>query len=369
MKVATMAAEAQQLTVPTEAELLQGQADLWRHSLYYMTSMAFQCAVKLGVPTTIHSLGGAASLPDLVTALSLPPAKLPYLRRIMRLLATSGVFAADNAADVVTYYRLTPLSWLLLDGVAVDGHPSQTSIVLAATSRHCLEAAMGLSDWFQKDVVASPFEDLHGVTLFDESMAKHDPEVDAVFNEALASHDNSGFLTVLRECGALFQGLESLTDCCGGDGTTARAIVEAFPQIKCTVLDLPRVIDNVPAHGVVNYLAGDMFKSVPPAQAVLIKLVLHHWSDEDCMKILAQCKKAIPSREEGGKVIVIDIVVDSSSGPTHEAELLMDVAMMVMTNGRQRDETDWSEIFTKAGFSDYKLVKKLGARGVFEVYP
>ncbi|VAH94367.1 unnamed protein product [Triticum turgidum subsp. durum] len=337
-----MAAEAQQLTVPTEAELLQGQADLWRHSLYYMTSMAFQCAVKLGVPTTIHSLGGAASLPDLVAALSLPPAKLPYLRRIMRLLATSGVFAADNAADVVTY-RLTPVSWLLLDSVAVDGHPNQTPIVLAATSRHCIEAAMGLSDWFQKDVVASPFEDLHGVTLFDGSMAEQDPEIDA--------------------------GLESLTDCCGGDGTTARAVVEAFPQIKCTVLDLPKVIDNVPADGVVNYVAGDMFKSVPPAQAVLIKLVLHHWSDEDCVKILAQCKKAIPSREEGGKVIVIDIVVDSSSGPTHEAELLMDVAMMVMTNGRQRDETDWSEIFTKAGFSDYKLLKKLGARGVFDVYP
>ncbi|XP_044946621.1 flavonoid O-methyltransferase-like protein Os11g0303600 [Hordeum vulgare subsp. vulgare] len=366
-----MATQAQQLAVPTEAELLQGQADLWRHSLYYMTSMAFQCAVKLGIPTTIHSLGGAASLPDLVAALSLPPAKLPYLRRIMRLLATSGVFAADSAAaDVVATYRLTPLSWLLLDGVAVDGHPSQTSLVLAATSRHCLEAAMGLSDWFKKDVAASPFQDLHGVTLFDGTMAEQDPEVDAVFNDALASHDNSGFLAVLRECGGtLFQGLESLTDCCGGDGTTARAIVEAFPQIKCTVLDLPRVIDNVPADGVVNYVAGDMFNSVPFAQAVLIKLVLHHWSDEDCVRILAQCKKAIPPREEGGKVIVIDIVVDSSSGPTHEAELLMDVAMMVMTNGRQRDETDWSEIFIKAGFSDYKVVKKLGARGVFEVYP
>ena len=87
------------------------------------------------------------------------------------------------------------------------------------------------------------------------------------------------------------------------------------------------------------------------------------------MKILAQCKKAVPSREEGGKVIVIDIVVGSSSGPTHEAEILMDVAMMVMTNGRQRDETDWGEIFMKAGFSGYNIVKKLGARGVFEVYP
>ena len=201
-----MAAQAPQLTVPTDAELLQAQADLWRHSLYYMTSMALQCAVKLGIPTTIHSLGGAASLPDLVTALSLPPAKLPYLRRIMRLLATSGVFATDSAADAGVY-RLTPLSFLLLDGVAVDGHPSQTSVVLAATSRHCVEAALGLTEWFEKDVVASPFEDLHGVILFDGSMTAAEPEMDAVFNDALAAHDNSGFLAVLRECGTLFQGL------------------------------------------------------------------------------------------------------------------------------------------------------------------
>uniref|UniRef100_A0ACD5X604 Uncharacterized protein n=1 Tax=Avena sativa TaxID=4498 RepID=A0ACD5X604_AVESA len=360
-----MAAQAQ-LTVPTDAELLQAQADLWRHSLYYMTSMAFQCAVKLGIPTTIHRLGGTASLPDLVTALSLPPAKLPYLRRIMRLLATSGVFATTD----VDVYRLTPISFLLLDGVDVDGHPSQTTVVLAATARHCVEAALGLTDWFRKDVAGSPFEDLHGVTLFDGSMAEAEPEIDAVFNEALAAHDNSGFVAVLRECGGtLFQGLDSLTDCCGGDGTSARSIVEAFPHIKCTVLDLPRVIDAIPADGVVNYVAGDMFNLVPPAQAVLVKLVLHHWSDEDCVKILAQCKKAIPSREEGGKVIVIDILVDPSSGPTHEAELLVDVAMMVLTNGRQRDESDWAEIFTKAGFTGYNIVKKLGARGVFEVYP
>jgi hypothetical protein len=52
----------------------------------------------------------------------------------------------------------------------------------------------------------------------------------------------------------------------------ARSIVEAFPQIKCTVLDLPRVIHNVPADGVVNYVAGDMFQLVPPAQAVLVKV-------------------------------------------------------------------------------------------------
>ena len=99
------------------------------------------------------------------------------------------------------------------------------------------------------------------------------------------------------------------------------------------------------------------------------QLVLHFWSDKDCINILTQCKKAIPSREVGGKVIIMDIVVDSSSGPLFETQMLMDMVMMVCTRGRQRDENDWSAIFMEAGFSDYKIVKKLGARGVIEVYP
>lgn len=63
--------------------------------------------------------------------------------------------------------------------------------------------------------------------------------------------------------------------------------------------------------------------------------VLHDWSDEQCVKALAKCKKAIPSREAGGKVIVIDVVVGSSSGPMYEAELLMDMAMMCTTTGQE----------------------------------
>ena len=68
-------------------------------------------------------------------------------------------------------------------------------------------------------------------------------------------------------------------------------------------------------------------------------------------------------------MIIIEIVVDPSLGPImYEAQLLMDLLMMVNIRGRQRDENDWREIFMKAGFSDYN-VKKIGARGVIEVYP
>lgn len=133
---------------------------------------------------------------------------------------------------------------------------------------------------------------------------------------------------------------------------------------------LPKVIEKAPAHDIINYVAGDMFHTIPPAQAVMLKLVLLHWDDEDCVKILAQCKKAIPSREEGGKVIIIEILVNPSLGPImYESQLLFDVVMMTVTKGRQRDENDWGALFMKAGYSEYKIVKELGARAVFEVYP
>jgi hypothetical protein len=77
------------------------------------------------------------------------------------------------------------------------------------------------------------------------------------------------------------------------------------------------------------------------------------------VKILKQCKKAIPSREDGGKVIIIEILLGPYMGPImYEAQLLMDMLMMVNTRGRQRNENDWRQIFTKAGFSDYKIIKK-----------
>uniref|UniRef100_A0A453DKY2 O-methyltransferase C-terminal domain-containing protein n=1 Tax=Aegilops tauschii subsp. strangulata TaxID=200361 RepID=A0A453DKY2_AEGTS len=201
-----------------------------------------------------------------MAALSLPPSKTPFLGRLLRLLAKSDVLASAEAG----VYGLTPLSYLLVDGILVDGEARQMAFPLAATSRYHMEATLGLADWFKKDVAQPPFDHVHGATQFEESMALLDPETDKLFHEALAAHDWIG--TVLRECRDLFNGLQSLTDCCGGDGTTARAIVKAFPHIKCNVLDLPRVIEKAPSDGVVNYVAGDMFHSVPPAQAVMLKV-------------------------------------------------------------------------------------------------
>ncbi|VAI81459.1 unnamed protein product [Triticum turgidum subsp. durum] len=200
----------------------------------------------------------------------------------MRALVTSGVFAAGGSDDSgAELFRLNPLSRVLVDDVVADEHHSQTSFVLAGTSPHYMEAALGMADWFKKDVagpVPSVFEDVHSASLFDESSAALDPELDALVTEGLEAHDNLGIGTIMRECHDLFKGLESLTDCCGGDGKTARAIAKAHPHVKCTVLDLPKVIEKTPSDCVVNYVAGDLFHTVPKAQAVMLKSTPVHRS-------------------------------------------------------------------------------------------
>jgi hypothetical protein len=365
-----MAVQASSTIVPTDSELLQAQADLWRHSLYYLESMGLKCAVELGIPTAIHRVGGAASVPDLIKALSLPAGKQLFLGRLMRMLASSGVFINVEADSAEAVYSLTPLSYLLVDGIDADGHINHAPFLLTVTSKHYIDLAMGLAAWFKKEDKTPPFDQVHGASLFEESMERRDPEFHKMSRKALIVHDNFAVDIALREFRDIFQGIKSLTDCCyHGDGTTAKAIAKAFPQMKVTHMDLPQEIRKIPADGIVNYVGGDMFKSIPPAQVVMLKMVLHHWSDEDCMKILANCRKAIPSRENGGKVLIGDIVLDPTSGPMYETQLLMDVCMMLMKGGRQRDLNDWRELFMKAGFSDFKLIRKFGARGVLEAYP
>ena len=98
--------------------------------------------------------------------------------------------------------------------------------------------------------------------------------------------------------------------------------------------------------------------------------IFHDWSDDECIKILKNCKQAIPSRDVGGKIIIIDIVVGSKSSDTKllETQVIYDLHLMKI-GGVERDEQEWKKIFLEAGFKDYKIMPVLGLRSIIELYP
>lgn len=83
---------------------------------------------------------------------------------------------------------------------------------------------------------------------------------------------------VIDECKGVFDGLESLVDVGGGTGTVAKAIAGAFPDMECTVLDQPHVVASLQGTNNLKFVGGDMFESVPPANAILLKVRTHNYN-------------------------------------------------------------------------------------------
>ncbi|TVU02075.1 hypothetical protein EJB05_52441, partial [Eragrostis curvula] len=333
------------------------------------------CAIELGIPNAIHRHGGAASLADLLDTVPVSERRRPYLPRLMRYLSATGILALDPPYSTTTggegMYSLTPLSRLLVDDVLVNGCTSLGSFVLSQTTKYGVTAAMHLSEWFKSDddsAAEMPFRTAHGGMDFWDA-TRGDQRFNDVFNAGMGSSSK----LVLDFVRSVRRHKLSLIDVGGGTGSAARAIARAFPHVKYSVLDLPNVISGIPLDdddGIVQYISGDMMDYIPPTDAVLLKHVMHDWNDDDCVKILTQCKKAIRSGESSrGKVVVIDTVVGSHEKDMFEAQVSFDMLMMVLTTGKERDEQQWHEIFTNAGFKHYKMKPVLGFLSIIELYP
>ncbi|KAL5998809.1 hypothetical protein ACLOJK_009757 [Asimina triloba] len=73
---------------------------------------------------------------------------------------------------------------------------------------------------------------------------------------------------VVKECGDAFRGLRSLVYVGGNTGASTETIANAFPRVKCSVLDRPHVVASALKRNNFTMIAGDMFESIPSADAV-----------------------------------------------------------------------------------------------------
>ncbi|KAF7850589.1 hypothetical protein BT93_L5244 [Corymbia citriodora subsp. variegata] len=352
----------------TASELLQAQAHIWNHTYSFINSVCLKWAIEQGIPDVIHHHGRPMTLLELVSALHVQPTKAHYIRRLMRILVHSGFFELRDLeeADHQTGYALTCVSRLL-----VKHNPSSMApFALFALTPFPKGHWQYLSAWLRdgEDVHPSTFEMAYGVPTWD---AWRSPEVNSLFNQAMASDSSLMAKVVVDTCGGVFEGLSSVVDVGGGTGTMGKAITAAFPHLECTVFDQPHVVDGLVGSERLKFVGGDMFVEIFPADAILLKWILHDWSDEKCIEILKRCREAVSSRGKVGKVIMIDMVVGNQieDHRSVETQFFFDLLMMVTFNAKERDEKEWAKLFADAGFSGYKIVSCLGLRSLIEIYP
>jgi len=108
-------------------------------------------------------------------------------------------------------------------------------------------------------------------------------------------------------------------------------------------------------------VGGDFFEAVPGGGDVYImQQIIHDWSDELAVKILANCRKAL---SKNGKILVVDAVI--KSGNATDMNKFIDLQMlMINKGGKERTQTEFRELFERAGL---KLERIISTASMFSI--
>ncbi|KAL0388046.1 UNVERIFIED_CONTAM: Trans-resveratrol di-O-methyltransferase [Sesamum radiatum] len=286
------------------SELLEAEAHIWNQVLIYINSMSLKCAAELGIPEIIHKHGRPMTLTELVDALlaSIEPKPTMYTVSCGPLCTPAFLYWKKW---IHLMNRLFAYScFTSFDG---DHSMSMKAFVLSQLDSTLTGPWQHLSGWFQNNEHRTAFHATHGMSLWEQK--EHNPRFGHLFDQGMGNDATIVANVITRDCREVFEGLGSLVDVGGGTGTLAKAIAVAHPQIHCTVLDLAPVVAGLEGTRNLKYMEGDMFRFIPSSDAVLLKWIMHDWSDEECVQILKKCKEALTSNQRA-KVIIIEKVVD-----------------------------------------------------------
>ena len=305
----------------------------------FQVAQALYVAAKLNVATEL--LGGPRSIDDLASATGSHP---PSLARLLRTLASLGVFAETNSGE----FELTPLAATLAAGTP----GSMRDLALTWMETHY-----------------APFGDLLTTVRSGENAAtRHygqpffqwlstNPQQAATFTGAMANLTDG--IKVGTVSNYQLPPGDVVADIGGADGSVLSLLLAGDSSRRGIVFDLPHVVGA--AHAIlaqsgmserVSVVSGDFFETVPAADVYVVSMVLHDWDDADCRRILGRMAEAA---RPGARLAAVEFVVPPGNTP-HMSKVI-DLTMLGMLTGRERSEQEFRELFASVGFRLDRVVE------------
>jgi hypothetical protein len=317
-----------------------------------MTVQAICVAAELGIADLTSS--GPMSVEDLAKTTK---THAPTLRRLLRALASIGVFAEDANGS----FSNTRLSETLR-----GDHPESVRA----------HAMMWGTRFFRR-----PWEELRasiatGQPAFDRvfqapffEYLEHHEEDASIFDAAMTGGSSMDLSAVLAAYD--FSQFERIVDVGGGRGALLHGILGATPGSRGVLYDLPAVVAGAsalrtgPVATRCEILAGSFFDTIPAgADAYILKRIIHDWDDEAALRILKNCRRAT---KPGGTLLVIERVLKPPNQP--DFGKFMDLHMLILLGGRERTAYEFQTLLREAGFSLSRVISTVGPHSILESMP
>lgn len=302
----------------------------------YWRTHAIAAAVELGVFEALP-----ASPAQLGERSRLPPAQAERLLRALaelRLIArtSAGEWQASSRGSLL--HRDHPLS-LAEAAREYATTLAQPWIGLSAALRH---ASPGVVDRFFQ-VAADPEHVRRHHTML-RSYARHDyPELaDAIVQLGLSAN-------------------HCVVDAGGGLGVLAGLLSERVAGLRPIVLERPEVVAALSSTDVDARVA-DLFEPWPLAAVdwAVFARVLHDHDDERARGLLGHARDALAP---GGRVIIVEQILCEDDGG------LVDLHVLVVHGGRERDEAQWRALLDSAGLELMRVITSARVPSLLEARP
>jgi O-methyltransferase domain/Dimerisation domain len=162
-----------------------------------------------------------------------------------------------------------------------------------------------------------------------------------------------------------FSSVKRLLDIGGGSAAMSIAIAQQYPDIHCTIMELPAVapqteqyITNAGLTNQIDILKGDFFKDSLPKDydAFLFSHVLEDWKEEKCLFLLKCSFEALPS---GGQIYIHEpILAETKDSPAVSVGFAM--CMVWWSEGKVLTISEITQLLQTVGFEDISVTPTHG---------
>jgi SAM-dependent methyltransferase len=310
----------------------------------YLYSAALNAVAELGVADLLEH--GPKPLTILAEELGV---SARALHRSLRLLATIGVFAEDEQGR----FCLTPAS----DVLRSNAPNSMRDAVRMLAHESFWVPAGRLSTTIRTG--ETPFAEIFGGSFFDYFAAN--PEAGPIFHRGMASFSDTENAPIASAYD--FTHFERIVDVGGGHGGFLIEALQASSG-RGVLFDADHVLREarIAAAGLsdrCDLVVGDFLHAVPEGDCIVLKRILHDWTDETAIEILRACRRAL---RPGGRLLIIDAVIPPGNDP-HLGKNL-DVLMMASLAGRERTEPEFQQLLAAA---DLKLARVISTPAMLSI--
>jgi hypothetical protein len=295
------------------------ESQLWELMRGALTSRALAIAADLKVAEALAD--GPKPVEELAQEIGADP---DTLHRILRALATEEVFAEEGPG----VFRNTDAS----DELRESGWGAFAHLFGGAFYQ-----ALGKLDASGK----ASFPDVYETDFW--SWLAANPGERAAFDTAMEQGKAS---RVERLDGVDWLGDETVVDVGGGNGSLLVELLRRQRGLRGIVFDLPETVRDEEALGDrIEFVEGSFFETVPPGDVYVLSTILHDWDDEPAAGILRTIRDAATPET---RLILLEAVVPPGNEPGSGKWL--DLLMLAMFAGRERDEAQWRALLEEGGF-------------------